>query len=237
MEAWKSFVNESSFDARYDRGAASSTFNKKMFDDFEGFAQSMGGDPAIGQDLGPEGQYILANARLNIMGEVVPVARRSQSRIDKDFLIAWVTGRLASYGGPDIEKAQRLFGDHTDAKLFTKFKNYETKHDFGGPEQAPPPPSPAQDNQRMDHPADGMKPMDPSHASTHEGGVEPLNRPQTHPAQQNIPTPVPADRVLPALKALVTKDFSTPSAQQDVRRVLKTLIHALESQGYLEQSH
>ena len=218
MQTWGNFINESSFDPRRDRGVADTTFGKKLFDDFEGFAQSVAGSQH--RDLSPASEYILANARLNIMRDLIPVASKLRTKIDEDFLVAWITGRLAPAGGPTIDDAKRSYGDHTNAKLFSKFKEASTKWDNispTGPQGAPA-------EVTTDHPADGLSPISPEHSNVHQGGAHSGDN-----IGSSAPAAVTADRVLPILKAMMNMDFSTPESQKNLKNIIATLVNALES--------
>ena len=156
---------------------------------------------------------------LNIMRDLIPIASKLRTKIDEDFLVAWITGRLAPAGGPAIDDAKRSYGDHTNAKLFSKFKEAPTKWDNispTGPQGAPA-------EVVTDHPADGLSPISPEHTSAH---------PELAHAGDNIgssPTAVTADRALPILKAMMSMDFNTPEAQKNLKNIIATLVNALEN--------
>ena len=61
---------------------------------------------------------------LNLQRDVIPAAIKSRTKIDGEFLAAWITGRLNSIGGPDEEEAKKRYG-----KLFVKYKSMPTKFD------------------------------------------------------------------------------------------------------------
>jgi len=211
MEGWKKYLKEG-------------TFSQKLLDtdDFEEIATKDFGMPAISK----EESDIIRHGHLDIPALHAAAQQAGARQIDRDFLIAWVTGRLSRYGGPSQEKAQRIYGDdsaYAGGQLYSKYKDIPTKWD--SQEQSQPP-----HQGTTDHPSDGLSPMSPSAAGTHEGGLEGTSSPASSQPQGAPPSRVTVDQVLPTLKRLVTKDFSTPEGSQAAKQILHTLISALEQE-------
>ena len=225
MENWSRFVKEG-------------TFSQKMLDtsDFENFARSSGMDSASGAE-----QEIIRYGRLDIQGKLFPAAQKLRTKMDSEFLIAWVTGRLATVGGPDVAKAKRIYGDHSEGQLFSKFKDVPTKFD----RIASTTPSTSQshpDNQGAvgqgiapddDRPSDGpYTPAGDEHFDIHQGGATALSRADTREIPglpSGLGPAVTPEGVLPALKELVTKDLSDPETAASAKQILRTLIATLEN--------
>ena len=229
MENWNKFVKEGSFGRDSGRWNADSTFHKNLLDtdDFEDLSPGQGpriDDPEI-QDLirygrfifGPEGNWTPDfGSTLDSAGLTHP---------DKDFMIAYVTGRLSHLGGPDKAAAKRKYGDHTDGQLFTRFQNKPTKFD-----KVPATSQSHPDNQTSvgqgfspdaDHPSDGpYVPAGDDHNDIHKGGAEVA----AHPSQETLNT----QSVIPVLKTLITKDLTDPASASMAKKILKSIIATLE---------
>jgi hypothetical protein len=161
-------------------------------------------------------KYIIwhGGAHLNVSEKMIPAAKAAGIRkIDEDFLIAWVTGRLASIGGPSVEKVKRVYNDNTDGRLYSRFKGAPTRYDnFRPPTQ-------------KDMPADGLTPIDPEAYNTHPGGRTPVG------SQGTADAKVSSDKAIAALKRILEIDYSQglDAAMADkVMSVIMTAVSSLE---------
>jgi len=196
VENWNKFVKEG-------------TFSRKMLDteDFENFSRSHGLPPA-----GRIEADIIRNGKLDIAGQLGPVSMRNRLKIDEDFLVAWVTGRLAHLGGPTSTTAEKKYGKWLDVDLYSKYKDVPTKYDNASSQDKKP-----------DFPADGHTPINPEVMDTHQGG----------PSSQTQPGSVSVEQALGALRKITTLDLAnlSPSHAEDIKKIIKTCIHSMENQA------
>jgi hypothetical protein len=165
-------------------------------------------DIAVSQGLGSTesdiSRDIMINggARLDFPGIVDRLYRdgyHPRLAEDPQFLVAWITGRLQRLGGPSIKQAKQRFGDHTRAKLFSKYKNMPTKYDKKS--SAPQPRS-------------GAASSSAQQAS-----------PSTPPARERASR----QQILRALKATLNLDYSQGLDIQTADRVMSIIATAVDS--------
>ena len=185
---------------------------RQMFDDFA-VSQGLGSTESdISRDI-----MINGGAQLDIPGVVVLLRRAGlppRLAEDPQFLVAWITGRLQHLGGPSEKRAKQKFGDHTKAKLFSKYKDMPTKYD-----KKSSAPQSRSGQMGFDLPSDGVSPVDPSVYDVHSGGNE------------AAPTRERASRgqILRALKQTLTLDYSQGLDAQTADRVMSIIMTAVDS--------
>jgi hypothetical protein len=132
---------------------------------------------------------------------------------DPEFLVAWITGRLSHLGGPTLKRAMQMFGDHTKAKLFSKYKDFPTKYGKATSQQ----------QTAKDLPADGLSPVDQSTYDVHSGG------PESGETQDKEDSRVTLSQILPALKAVLDIDYSKGINAKNALSIMRIIATAIDS--------
>jgi hypothetical protein len=186
---------------------------QEVFDDIAA-DMGLGRTHPVARDI-----MINAGADLDIPGMLALLRRAgipAKMAEDPQFLVAWITGRLPHLGGPTLKRAKQKFGDHTKAKLFSKYSDVKTKYD-----KAQARPTAQVEPKAKDLPSDGLTPVDPSVYDTHSGGKD--------------DTPAPAgdkvsvSSVIPALKQILRLDYSQGLDAENADRVMSIIMTAIDA--------
>ena len=174
-------------------------------EDWSKFADELAQDTGLppASDAEREILYYGAQMGLDVQRDLIPAAQSSRMRIDQDFLIAWITGRLSYIGGPNPATAKEKYKN-----LFQKYKSVPTKFDSQGA-------------QGEDYPSDGLSPINPQTYNTHLGGAS------TGASSSRITH----DHAIRALKSITRINLTdlTPEKADQIKSIILTCIDSLQN--------